>query len=106
MTLSWQPSETFETLARQSGLPLTETMEAQRAEFVSYWIGQGEKLTAAGWDHKFLKNMLANKAKSYAKAKAKAKGKTNADSRQDTLDVLTGNHRKPSYDGESERVVS
>lgn len=64
MGLDWQPSEHFQTLARQAGVPADQITPEALAEFRSYWIGQGKAMSQHQWDHKLLTNLKAQRVRS------------------------------------------
>ena len=73
MTLEWQPSSHFPTLARQAGLAAPD--DATLAEFRSFWLGQTNTLrNQHQWDHALLTRLQGNTVRAAAAPKQPATG--------------------------------
>ncbi len=63
MRLDWKPSAHFAELARMAGV-LVPGDDTPLGEFIAYWIGQPKRRrTQHEWDHAYLKNLKAEKAR-------------------------------------------
>lgn len=83
VSIGWEPSPHFPTLAKQAGLPMpgTEVFKSSLAEFVSYWLSQpARKRTQHEWDHTLIKSLKAESLR--AKPNARASPSTSKFSRE------------------------
>lgn len=106
MHSGWRPSEQFGELARMSGIP--DIGHDALGEFVAYWLSRPErKRTQAEWDHAYLKNLKATKARPQAQSPPARSGRR---SKQDQQFIAarsvfgTGENHERTIDGSAERI--
>ena len=59
ISLDWNPSEAFKTLAHMAGLNLEkQNLDERRAEFISYWLTQDLERNQSEWDKAFLDSLM------------------------------------------------
>lgn len=102
----WRPSEQFGELARLAGIPVVGPDAL--GEFVAYWITQpARKRTQHEWDHAYLKNLKAEKARPQAHAPPVKGGRRSKQEQQfiAARSVFgTGEDNERTIDGSAERV--
>lgn len=84
MSLDWQPSEHFGSLARQAGLPDLDAMAfaASLGEFRAFWLGKLQVVrNQHEWDHSLLKSLKAD-ALRQARAPTAPRGPSREDARR------------------------
>lgn len=75
MFANWKPSEHIQTLAKQSGLAITDdaVFKVAHAEFVAYWMSQPRTRTQHEWDHGFVKALKDDLLRGASNPKGKVK---------------------------------
>jgi uncharacterized protein YdaU (DUF1376 family) len=65
MHSEWEPGESFETLARVAGLVFGDKLPAKElGEFKTYWLTHAHQpMDQNQWEHKFIQNLLFQKAR-------------------------------------------
>lgn len=106
MHSGWRPSEQFGELARLAGVPDIGTDSL--GEFVSYWLSRPErKRTQAEWDHAYLKNLKANKARPQSQSPPARNGRCSKQEQQFIAAKSVfgkGENHERTIDGSAERI--
>ncbi len=110
MSVDWQPSSHFPSLAKQAGLPMpgTESFNSGTAEFKAYWISRNERRTQHEWDHTLVKSLKGEKARS-AQGRAPPNGnrrQTVSDDRKAASMILTGRTQNERPTANPERDIT